>query len=119
MQRKTLLFIAIVLLLAIAGFFGFRLLLPKGSADRIIIRQDGNVAFDVPLNKNTEIPVHSQWGYNLIVIQDGAVWVKEADCPDKLCISQGHMDALNIKTRAMGSTIVCLPHRLSITLSNP
>ena len=119
MQRKTFLFIAIVVLIAIVGYLGARFLLPSGSADRVIIRQDGKIVFDVPLNKNTEIPVHSQWGYNLIEVQDGSVWVKEADCPDKLCISQGHMDAQNITTRAMGSTIVCLPHRLSITLSNP
>ncbi len=119
MQRKTLLFVAAVLLLAVAGYFGARFLLPKGSVYHVVVRQDGNILCDVPLDKNAEIPIHSQWGYNLIIIRDGSVWVMEADCPDQICVHQGLVNAVNIGARAMGNTIVCLPHRLSITLVSP
>ena len=119
MQRRTLLFVAAVLLLAVAGYVGAHLLLPKGPAYRVVIRVDGNVLYDVPLDKNADIPVRSQWGYNHIIIRDGSVWVSEADCPDQICLHQGQMNAANIDSRAMGNTIVCLPHRLSISLLVP
>lgn len=46
---------------------------------------------------------------NVLVIEHGAVHMEEASCPDKLCVRQGE------KSR-IGETIVCLPHRLVVTV---
>jgi hypothetical protein len=42
---------------------------------------------------------------NLLVIENGAASMEEADCPDELCVRQGTISK-------SGQTIVCLPHRL-------
>lgn len=46
---------------------------------------------------------------NVLVISAGAVFMESASCPDKRCVRQG------TKSR-IGETIVCLPHRLVITV---
>lgn len=46
---------------------------------------------------------------NTVVIENGQVYMKEADCPDGLCISQG-------KISKAGQSIICLPHKLVVRL---
>lgn len=48
-------------------------------------------------------------GHNKVVIADGEVWMESADCPDKLCISQG-------KISKTGQTIICLPNKTMVTI---
>lgn len=56
-----------------------------------------------------QIPVKTQFGYNLIEIGDGKVRVIEADCPDKLDVKQGYIER-------PGEVIVCLPNKLVIEI---
>jgi hypothetical protein len=116
LQRKTVILFAAVVVVALGMMLAFRLFLPNGGKLRVVIKHDGVVLYDQPLEKNAVVPVKGDWGYNNIIIEDGSVWVSDADCPDRLCIHQGKMDAQNIATRAMGNTIVCLPHRITVTL---
>ena len=44
---------------------------------------------------------------NILIIEDGAAWLEDADCPDKLCMHQGAI----FRDR---QTIVCLPHKLVV-----
>lgn len=48
-------------------------------------------------------------GHNKVVIENGEVWMEEADCPDKLCILQG-------KISKTGQTIICLPNKTMVTI---
>lgn len=48
-------------------------------------------------------------GYNTVRIENGAVSVTHADCPDGLCVRQG-------KINRQGQSVVCLPHGLVITV---
>lgn len=57
-------------------------------------------------SKRKEIDID---GHNKIVIANGEVWMEEADCPDKLCISQG-------KISRSGQTIICLPNKVMVTI---
>lgn len=45
----------------------------------------------------------------MIEIAEGGVRMKEADCPDQICVSRGLI-------QKSGQSIVCLPHRLVIRL---
>ena len=47
----------------------------------------------------------------MIVIEKGEVYMEDADCPDKLCMKQGSISGT-------GQTIVCLPHKLVVTVEN-
>jgi len=56
-----------------------------------------------------QIPIETEYGYNLIEIGDEKVRVIEADCPDKLDVKQGYISRV-------GEVIVCLPNRLVIEI---
>ena len=73
------------------------------------IVSDGEVVKTMELKKDGEYEVVTDRGTNLVVIEDGQVTVKEADCPDKVCV--------NHKPVSMtGETIICLPHKLVIEI---
>ena len=75
------------------------------------IKVDGNVVKQLALKNDTEFDVSGyQGGTNHIVIQDNAVYMSDADCPDKLCVHTGTIH----KT---GETIVCLPHRVVVEIT--
>ncbi len=46
---------------------------------------------------------------NVLVIENGTVHMESASCPDKLCVKQGTKSKV-------GETIVCLPHKLVVTV---
>lgn len=46
---------------------------------------------------------------NTIVIENGQIYMKEANCPDGLCIKQGEISK-------DGQSIICLPHKLVVRL---
>lgn len=78
----------------------------------LIIKIDGEDYKRIKLDeniKNKEIPVQSEYGYNLIEIDEGKVRVKEASCKDKLDVLQGQISEI-------GDIIVCLPNRLTIEI---
>ncbi len=56
-----------------------------------------------------EIPINTEFGYNLVQIGDGEVRVLEASCPDKIDVLQGTISK-------PGEMIVCLPNRLVIEI---
>lgn len=55
------------------------------------------------------IPIETEFGYNLIEIGDKKVRVIEADCPDQLDVKQGYISRV-------GEVIVCLPNRLVVEI---
>lgn len=73
---------------------------------RVVITVDGGEYGSYSLNTDTVIYVNE---HNMVVIRDGAVWMEEADCPDRLCINQG-------KIKNSGQTIICLPNRVMVTI---
>ena len=46
-------------------------------------------------------------GYNTVVVQDHAIAITEADCPDHICVQSGFITQ-------PGATTVCLPHKVMI-----
>lgn len=56
-----------------------------------------------------QIPIETEFGYNLVEIGDGEVWVVEASCPDEIDVKQG-------KISKSGEIIVCLPNKLVIEI---
>ena len=51
-------------------------------------------------------------GHNTIVIKDASIAVTDADCPDQLCVRQRSISK-------NGESIICLPHKLVITIDSP
>ena len=63
----------------------------------------------LPLYKDGEYEIRNDYGYNIICIENGQVWVKDADCPGGDCMNFG-------KISKDGQIILCLPHRLAVTI---
>ena len=95
---------AVVVYLAVYGIFG-----TKGATVQII--KDGEVYAEYTLEENREVQISygQDEGVNVLVIENGKAFMKEADCPDKLCVKQKAISA-------NGESIVCLPHKLVITV---
>lgn len=78
----------------------------------ISVQVNGEEIKRITFDKNMvgkQIPIETEYGYNLIEIGDGKVRVIEADCPDKLDVKQGYISRV-------GEVIVCLPNRLVIEI---
>lgn len=75
-----------------------------------MVRVDGEIYGEYPLNSNKVIELGTERGNNKIIINDSTVWMEDADCPDKVCVKTG-------KIKNPGQTIVCLPHRTVIEIT--
>lgn len=62
-----------------------------------------------PLSEDMQISVMAGEGYNIIEISGGRVRMAQADCPDHYCERMGWISD-------NGQTIICLPHRLIISI---
>ena len=94
------------LVLAVCAVLSIGILLPGEDAQRIEIISEGKVLYTLNLSVDQSVTVTTAMGTNTVTIQDGAVAVTAADCPDHYCMQRGWCRS--------GTDIVCLPHRLVI-----
>ncbi len=100
----TILIGVIVLILAvILAVFAFS----KTEGAFAVVTVNGRQDAVYPLDKDVEVELTNGDGYNILVIEDGYAHIKEASCPDKLCVNQH-------KIRYNGETLVCLPNKTTV-----
>ncbi len=111
--RKADLILIIVLLLA-AGAGGLFLLFNRETGTEVVVRINNTVVDRLPLDVNTEKGYELEDGeYNILQIEDGMVRVTEASCPDQICV-RNYGSGICYE----GQTIICLPHKLEISIEN-
>lgn len=96
--------------LAVAGalyFSGF--LKNDSSGGYAVVYVNGAESQRFALNENGEYKIDTETGYNIIVVENNNVFVKDADCPDKICVN-----SLPISMKKQ--SIVCLPHKLVVEI---
>lgn len=77
---------------------------------RVIVEQDGEAIGSYPLSIEEQLIFADDNGKkNVLAIQDGQAFIKEADCPDKLCVKHKPISR-------NGESIICLPHKLVIRI---
>ena len=78
-----------------------------------VVRKEGEVYGTYSLSQPQTVKIKNSKGKttNVLVIRDGKADMKEADCPDKLCVHQKAISAEN-------ESIVCLPNRVVVTVTN-
>ncbi len=110
MSPKPLKFWLIPLVLVVlvcAGLLLFQMLHRQTGA-LVRVTQDGQVVGEYPLDQPRTLRFESKsGGYNVVVIQDGAVKVAEASCPDQICVRKG-------PTNQTADPIACLPNGLIV-----
>ena len=112
MKSKTLkndmLLILALLVLAGAAYGILRLTREPGNEAAVTV--DGQLVLTVPLTREATVTVGENRGFrNVVEVSGGRVRVVDADCPDRLCVRQGWI-------RYSGESIVCLPHKLVVTV---
>ena len=94
--------IAVILILIMKGS-------DKTKGDYVLITLDGKEYARVSLLEDTVLNIDSDKGRNTVVVADKEVYVESANCPDQICVEHAHI-------MYKDETIVCLPHRLIITI---
>ncbi|MBR4881622.1 MAG: NusG domain II-containing protein [Clostridia bacterium] len=108
--RNDIILISCLLLIAAVGFFCLFVLRGKGDLVRVTVdgREYGiyslsrDVTEDIYTGENKEY-------HNRLVIKDGRAYVETANCPDGIC-------AAHPPVFRNGESIVCLPHRVVISV---
>ncbi len=81
-----------------------------GSADGVLeVTIDGALYGSFPLKEDMETTITTSYGSNTVVIEQGRAYVREADCPDKICAGMSGISQ-------DGEMICCLPHRLFLAV---
>lgn len=80
-----------------------------GNKKTAYIYSEGTLIRTVRLDENTEFTVKTDKGYNIIRVENGRIGVIDADCPDKTCVHTGFTDNSFLP-------VICIPHRLEITV---
>lgn len=80
-----------------------------GGGESVHIYSNGELIQVMPLNKNAQYKAESGGGYNLVVVENGYAYIKDADCPDGVCKKSG-------KISRAGQSIICVPHKLKIEI---
>lgn len=106
---KTDIFLLVVIAVtcAVAGMF---LIFGRDKGKQITISVDGKVIHTMELEKDGEYMVETEKGTNLVIIENGEAFVREADCPDRVCVKHKSISET-------GETIICLPHKLVVEIS--
>ncbi len=106
--KNDIVLAVVIVLLATAGLLLFNLM--KTDGDYVSVKIDGVEKYSYPLTENIDTVIYSGENnefQNRLIISDGAVYVSEANCPDKICV--GHR-----KISKVNESIVCLPHKVVV-----
>ncbi len=90
-----------------AGIAGCFFVLGGQHGSEVMIKQDGEIIYRLDLSKEEDrvFDVEYEGRKNTIEIKGGKIRVKDADCPDKVCVNTGALSAV---------PIICVPNRLEI-----
>ena len=81
----------------------------KKDGDTAVVTVNGKLYGEYPLSRGLTERIISGDGYNLLVIENGKAYVKEASCPDGICVS--HRAVKNDR-----ECIICLPNKVVVEI---
>ncbi|HZV54319.1 MAG TPA: NusG domain II-containing protein [Rhodocyclaceae bacterium] len=95
---------------ALAVAAAFPLLWRGGPADRAVIRLDGRVVAEYPLNDARRIEVPGPLGTTVVEIRPGRARVLSDPGPRQYCVKQGWLTQAN-------AVAICAPNHVSLALA--
>lgn len=113
-RRAEALFAAAIAVVALIAFGITQAVAASADGAPVIatIARNGTVIETVDLADVAEpytLRLEDASGTNVVEVEPGRIRVMEADCPDKVCVDMGWVEA-------PGRPIACVPHGLTITL---
>ena len=97
----------VVLVTAILIVLSLTLLSARGSGAAQVRIEGPDESWVYPLDADIEVEVPGPLGITHVHIHDGAVYVSESPCRQKICIASGEISTA-------GSFIACLPNRVLV-----
>ena len=108
-KKADFILIAAVLLVALGFMLGFYLM-PFEGAPVVCVYINGEKIDSLPLEGDyRQIPIETQYGYNLLIVSEGMAFIDESDCHTRSCVS-------NRVISRPGSMIICAPHNLVVKI---
>jgi hypothetical protein len=90
---------------SVVGIFHSREAVTQSS--HVVIEVNGKPEYTFPLQTDRMVSVGGPYGNTVIEIRDRKVRVKEAHCPNQLCVKEGWISK---------GVIVCLPNKIVIVV---
>ncbi|MGN0241266.1 MAG: NusG domain II-containing protein [Candidatus Weimeria sp.] len=106
-SKKSIIVIAVIL--ALLGLFCVFFYSTRTQGNTVVVTHDGKQVGAYPLDKDRTIVIRDSNGKvtNTVVIKNGEVYMKSADCPDQICVHQG-------RKSKNGESITCLPNKVFV-----
>ena len=118
MDKKNLLVIGVVVLLAALLLAVTPLLRPAADEDMIIITVDGKEYTRVPLSRPGQVVIDQGGGMvNVVEVSSRGAVMHSSTCDNQLCVQMGEVTVDNWEWRPNQQFIICLPNRVSIELA--
>lgn len=108
-RRNDIILIAVIIALAALIFILINSFSSNGS--KVIIDQNSKQTATLDINKNQEYNLYDNEGNvcNTVLIKDGKVSMKYANCKDKICVNHNKISKNN-------ESIICLPNKIIVTV---
>ena len=98
--------IGVILAAAVAGMLVIQSVREEGA--QVVITWNGEVEGTYPLDEDQTFVFEGEsGGYNVVTIEDGFVFMEEANCPDQICVKHKPLNQT-------ADPIVCLPNSLVV-----
>lgn len=106
--KNDIILLGIILIIAIITIILVNIFKEKGKY--VVVVNDQKEVATYSLEENIEIRLSFKNDeYNILVIEDGKAYIKDASCKDHIC-------AKHNKISMVGETIVCLPNKTVIKI---
>ena len=107
MKKNDFILIISVIFISLSVFLFLRITKEEGSG-QVIISVHGEEYGRYNIDEDNEININNS---NTLVIKDNKVYMKDATCPDKLCVKQKQISR-------DGESIICLPNKIIVTVES-
>ncbi len=108
--KNDIILAVVIFVLAAAGIMLMNAF--KKTGDYVSVKVDGKEIHRYYLNENIDTVIYSGEngeGTNRLVIENGEVYILQADCPDKICVNHKPVKYANER-------IVCLPNKVVVEI---
>ncbi len=108
-KADLIIIVSVAVIVGVLSFFLYYV--NSGSGNTVTVEKNGEIIQTLSLDEDFEKQYDFDGETNTLIIKDGKAMVTEANCPDGICANHKPI------SRA-GESIICLPHKLVITVSN-
>lgn len=111
MKKGDIILIIGIIVFSISSIFYIKNFLITDTDNSLAsIQVNGKEVETIDLNNfEGTMEFETEYGFNIISVEDGKIRISKSDCPDQICVLQGNV-------HKSGETIVCLPNKFVIEI---